>query len=194
MAATMVLGTALKPNIDWMRQDCGEDGWTRVLDQLGPEDRKSIELLNGAMKYPASLFDALNRAYAGIRYPGDTRGAGEAFKRMGRHTAEEHLSGIYSVFLRLASPEGTLTRVPSLLGRLYEGVGGEAEVLSAPGGPRGIMRVTGLGDVAFTGPRLIGWAEGALAKTGAKNARVVERSWEAGRLSADPLVFELYWD
>ena len=194
MSEPRVLGTVLKPNLDWMRERCGPDGWARVLGRLDPDDRRDVELVNGALKYPLALFDRVSRAFADEVFAGDMRRAGTAFREMGRYTGAEQLGGIYSVFLRVSSPEATLKRAPSLIDRLYEGVRGESEVLSAPGGPRGTMTVYGLGDLAYSGPRLAGWAEAALDKVGVRNIRVEERAWQSGRITADPLVFELYWD
>lgn len=195
MSEPRVLGTALKPNLDWMRQRAGDEGWARMLARLEPDDRRDVELANGALKYPLSLFDRVSRAFAAEVFSGDMRRAGEAFREMGRYTGAEQLGGIYSVFLRVSSPEATLKRAPQLLDRLYEGVTGESEVLQVtPGGPKGTMTVHGLGDVAYSGPRLAGWAEAALDKVGVRNIRVEERAWQRGQITADPLVIELYWD
>lgn len=193
MSETTMMGGAIKPNLDWMRQQCSTDQWDAVLARLDDEQRRQIELLNGALRYPVSLFDAVSRAFADVAYGGDPRAAGAAFMEMGRHTAAEHLSGVYSIFLKVSSPGGTLKKVPQMFGRLYEGAVAEAELLDTPGGPKGRMTVHGLGGLSYSGPRLCGWAESALAKTGAAGIRVVELGWQAGRNTSEPLVFELYW-
>ncbi len=195
MPETTMMGNAIKPNLDWMRTKCTADQWGSMLARLDDEQRRQIELLNGALRYPVSVFDALSCAFAQVLYPGDTSAAGRAFIEMGRHTATEQLSGLYSIFLKFSSPAGTLVKAPQLFARLYDGATAEAEVLSGgPGQPKGRMTVRGLGELSFSGPRLAGWAEGALAKTGATGCRVVELGWQQGLITSDPLIFELYWD
>lgn len=193
MAVTMK-GSGLKPNLDWIRSTYGDSVWAAVVDRLDAEERQQIEMLNAAVSYPVSLLDHVVRAFAEVRFPGDSRGAGEACIAMGKAAAEAGLSGIFSVFLKVSSPEATFKRAVNLLSTLYSGVTAEADVTTQGDGSKlGVLTVNGLGEIAYAGPRLIGFAEATFARLRVRDVSVRERGWEQGRITADPLVFEVRW-
>lgn len=187
-------GSGFKPNLDWIRRTYGEEVWTAILSRLQPDERRQIELANAALSYPADLVDRVMTAFADVRFPNDRAAAGEAFRAMGRAAAAEGLTGIFSVFLKVASPEATFKRAAGLIANIYTGVEGVAEVRDEGGGRKlGILTVRGLGEVAFASPRLCGFAEGAFARLKIHDLKVRERSWDAGAIRSDELVFEVRW-
>lgn len=194
MSNVTIKGSGLKPNFDWIRQTYGDDAWSRVLESLSAEERAQAASLSPALMYPAALLDHVCVALVAQRFPGDRDGAARAFHEMGIHTAEVELTGIYSAFLKLTSPEKTFKRSASLLATLYTGVDAEAQVVDEGGGRKvGTLHVRGLGEVAYASPRLAGFAEYAFGKLRVKDLRVSERSWAAGGIRSDELVFDVSW-
>lgn len=188
---TMMKGTAMKPYVDWIRGEVGEHGWDRILERLDADDVSALSTLAGGAAVPSALLGRLLQAFDAERGGMDHARADDAFRRMGRSIADEHLSGVYSIFARFASPQQAFSKVPSLLSNMYMGI--EASAEPAADGRGGVLTIRGLGDVPYSGPRLAGWGERALERFGAKGVHVNERNWDAGRSAADELVLDVCW-
>jgi len=184
-------GTALQPSIDYLKATYGAQVWAAVLDRLSEEQRTELSFVQGANLYPVSLPGAMLSALVAVEFAGDRAGANAALRDMGRHAADEQLSGIYSLFVRFTSPEKALARIAQVVTTLYDGATAELEYTH--GETRGSVHIRGLGDFPYAAPRLCGWAERALERSGAETVRVVERNWEAGAVASDDLVFDVLW-
>lgn len=194
MPTVTMKGSGFKPNLDWIRRTYGEEVWNGVLARLNPEERRQVELVNAALSYPSDLVDHVMASFAEVRFPNNRLGAGEAFRAMGRAAAEEGLSGIFSVFLKIASPEMTFKRAVGLISNIYSGVEADADVRDEGNGRKlGILVVHGLGEVSYASPRLCGYAEGAFSRLKVRDLSVRERTWDAGAVRSDELVFEVRW-
>ncbi len=189
---TTLKGTAVKPNLEWMQKTYGESVWQQILDRLTPEQREQIAFVSGTQSYPVSLLSSVNSAFVEVACHGDRRAAGEAFRALGRYVAEDNLSGIYSLFVRFASPDKVLGKIPSIVSTMYTGV--TADYTQSPDGRGALVHIRGLGELTYAGPRLCGWAEAALEKVGARNIRVAEKSWDQGLIASDELTLVLGWD
>ena len=190
--ASTIKGTAVKPNLEWMRQTYGEAVWDEILARLTDEERSQVAFISGANSYPVTLLSAVNTAFVDVVCHGNRTAAGEAFRKLGRHIAEDNLSGIYSIFIRFASPEKVLGKIPSIVSTMYTGVTADHE--DSPDGHGSIVHIRGLGELTYAGPRLCGWAEAALEKVGARGVRVAEKSWDAGLIASDELTLVLSWE
>ena len=186
-----IKGTALQPSIDYVRTTFGDDVWAAILDRLTEDQRRDLSFVQGANLYPVSLPGAMLSALVAIEFAGDRSAAEAALRKMGRHAADEQLSGIYSLFVRFGAPDKALARITQVVRTLYDGA--EADLAHAPGETTAVVRIRGLRDFAFAAPRLCGWAERALERSGAKSARAVERSWESGLVASDDLTFDVTW-
>ena len=184
-------GTALQPSIDYIKATYGDDVWVAILDRLSEEQRGELVFVQGANLYPVALPGAMLSALVAIEFAGSMASADAALRKMGRHAADEQLSGVYSLFVRFTSPEKALARIAQVVNTLYNGA--EAELEHAPGSTTGSVHIRGLGEFPYAAPRLCGWAERALERSGAQQARVVERAWESGKVASDDLVFEVTW-
>jgi hypothetical protein len=184
-------GTAVQPSVDYIRTTYGDAIWTQVLDALPPDARAEVSFVQSAKSYPVSLLGELLSALVQVEFAGNRSAAEQGLREMGRHTAAQMLSGIYALFVRMSSPEKTLERIAQVVQTLYEGATTELE--HTPGEKAGVVHIRGLGEFAYASPRLCGWAERALEQAGASSARVVERSWKAGKNASDELVFEASW-
>jgi len=186
-----IKGTALQPSIDYIRSVYGTATWDRVLDRLSEEQRHELSRVQGTTPYPLTLPGAMFTALVAAEYGGDVRRADAELRKMGRHAAQEQLSGIYSLFVRFSSPEKSLGRISQVIVALYPG--GETELIHKAGETHGTVHIRGLGEFAYAAPRLCGWAEYALERSGAKSARAVERAWQAGQIASSDLIFDVTW-
>jgi hypothetical protein len=185
-------GGAIKPDFDYMRSRWGEDTWQRVVASLPEADKVAIEDTYRGAAFPFGSDTRLCEAYREQVFAGSTATAGAAFREVGRHAAEQMLEGAFSVFARFVTMEQALLRSGSIIASAYTGVTAEASV--TPGGKSGTVIMRGFDGLAYSSPRIAGWMEGAMPRFGAKNPSVRERTWEAGAIDANELVFDLTWE
>ncbi len=194
MSDVTIKGSGIAPNIEWIKLRYGEAGWDTLCEHLDPEEVQQLNTLNPVMMYPISLLDHIMVALEQTQFPGDLVTADGVFREMGRHAASVGLSGIYSAFLKIASPVATFKRSGSMLEALYTNVTCETEVLEqASSGVKARITIHGL-EVSYAAPRFAGFGEEAIERAGAKNLKIEEESWGAGIIKADPLVFHLTWN
>ena len=186
-----IRGTALQPSIDYVRVTYGDAVWAAVLDRLSEDQRRDLAFVQGANLYPVALPGAMLSALVAIEFGGSKHSTDAALRLMGRHAADEQLSGINSLFVRFSSPDRALARIVQAVRTLYDGA--EAELEYTPGAMTGTVHVRGLGEFTYAAPRLCGWAERALERSGAKTASVIERAWESGRIASEDLIFDVTW-
>ena len=191
MGESTLKGTAVKPNIDWMKKTYGETVWDQIEGRLSEEQRSQLKFISGATMYPTSLLSSVNEAFVDVACRGDRQIAGEAFRKMGHYIADDNLGGVYSLFVRFASPDKVLSRLPNIVSTMYSGVTARYE--ADADGRGATVQIFGLGGLTYAGPRLAGWAESALEKVGARDVRVRERSWDAGAIASDEITLVLRW-
>lgn len=186
-----IKGTVLQPSVDYVRTTYGDAVWAAILNRLSEAQQRELSFVQGANLYPVSLPGAMLSAFVAVEFGGSKHSADDALRQMGRHAADEQLSGIYSLFVRFSSPDKTLARITQIVRTLYDGA--EAEFVYAPGASTRTVHLRGLGEFTYAAPRLCGWAERALERAGANTAHAVERSWESGLIASDDLVFDMPW-
>jgi hypothetical protein len=186
-----IKGSALKSSIDYIRSTYGEATWSAVLSHLNEEQRSQVAHIMGGSLFPVTLAGAIFTAFVALELKGDLRSAESALRKMGRHAADEQLGGVYSLFVRFTTPEKALARIAGVVQGLYEGA--TTELIYVEGEKRGTVHIRGLGDFPYAAPRLCGWAERALERSGGKAVRAVERSWTAGQIASDDLIFDVVW-
>jgi len=191
MAGVTILGTAFRPDIEWMR-DRAASQWPTVLERLSESDRKQLEIINALGRYPVALFGAVTAAFVEVVCMGSRERAATEFNQMSRSVGEAQFQGVYSTILKVSSPEGTLKRVASLGPRVFEGSTASVE-FPASGSPNAILRLNGLEEIDYAGPGLSGFLAVAIEKTGARSVRVRERMWEMGFVRSSTLEFEVSW-
>lgn len=191
MSEAMMKGTTVQPHVDWIRARYGEETWQAVLVALPESHRAQFSPVFAATMYPVSAVSEMCEALVAVRL-GSNRGVIEAaFRDMGRSIAEASLTGVYSLFVRMATPAKILGRFPRMIGTMIEGA--SAECVLGADGHSAVVRVRGLGDLAYAGPRFCGWAEGALTRAGASNIQAAEASWAAGAVKSPELVVDVRW-
>jgi hypothetical protein len=184
-------GTALKPSFDYIRSRLGEDVWAEIFERLTPEQRREINFLQTTQHYPVSLPGAVHTALVEVACQGNRHHAEMILRDIGRVTADHMLTGVYSVFVRHGDPHKMLPRIGHVLETLYEGA--HCDLHHEEGSGHAVVQVHGLLDFSYCAPRLCGWSERALERSGAKHARVIERTWRAGKSASNLLIFEADW-
>ena len=179
--------STLTSRILWVQLEHGEAGYQRLLHEVSPELRESLELgVNKAAWYPFEQFVELNAVLDRLYGKGDLA----LVKELGRHGADANLTTIYRLFYKVGTTHWILGRAVRLWSAHYDS--GFLEVLTR--GPRtAVLRVRG-----FATPErvhclsVMGWCERSIELSGGKRVRVTE---PLCRTRGDELCqIEVAWD
>jgi hypothetical protein len=152
----VTIRTLLKEKSETVYQDC--------CSRLSPEAKRTFEIAVSTLWIPNALGTEIMEQAAAILYP-DCK---DDLEQLGRACAERAFTGIYQVFLRIASVPFLLKRVPTVWA-MYQSVG-QATVTLRDEKTGGVMIVTGAQDVSVKNLRLVsGFSLRALELAGAKN-------------------------
>jgi hypothetical protein len=164
-----VKGSALTSRILWVQLEHGDGGFKRLLAQVSPELRQSLEM--GVIKarwYPFEQFIELNLVLDRLFGSGD----GKLIKVLGRYGADANLKTIYRLFYKVGTVHWILGRAVRLWSAHYDQ--GFLEV--ATRGPKAaILRVR-----SFPTPHPVhcaaveGWAERSIELSGGKQPKMAE--------------------
>lgn len=100
----------------WVLRMHGDDAWERVLAALSPEDTATVLSVLPVAWYPLSTQHNLLRAIDGQLGVGD----GALAAVVGRYEAEQDLTMVHRLFLRMANPAFVLEKAGDYWGRFYE--------------------------------------------------------------------------
>ena len=165
-----VRGLSLTGAIKYIRQNFGENGLNRIMEELEANDTEIImrEKIKSMSWYSKKAFNNLIKATDKIYGKGDY----EICRKMGRFIAEETFSGLYKVFLEFGNPHVVISRA-SLAWRTLNDTGDlEVEKLSDKylrGKIKGLYEPNKV--FCFN---LAGYFERVLEMSGAKNVKVKE--------------------
>ena len=160
-------GTVFLATIRFLKESFGEEGLTKVLARLGPEERERMEtpVLPSAW-YPVSLLLAIMRAAKaefGATMP-------DIYTRMGRSSADYSLSTVYSLVFKVSSPQWIVSRASAVFASYYD-----TGKMGAPENGKGFATVE-LSDFGESAPefceRILGWSTRILEHCGAKRVKV----------------------
>ena len=101
-------GTTLIAQVDFVKQNFGQEGYNRWLAALSPEARALMEGPIFASSWyagPHAVIESREKLCA-VFWEGDARRARE----LGRFSAQRGLSGIYKAFVRFGAPEWVASR------------------------------------------------------------------------------------
>ncbi len=192
-AQAKVRGAGIMSTSKWLREAYGDATYKEILRSLSPP---AVEALRGALAtewYPAALVSEIYLTTLRIAHPGDPRGFARAMREHGRFLARDNLSTVFRVLIAFVpSPEEMFRGIDRFWAQYWQGTRVENDD-SQLSEHRGTTRVYGLGEVQYVAPVACGWTEVGFQKVGAKYVRVREEAFEAGKTSADPLVFEVSW-
>lgn len=176
---------------EYVRSAVGGQIWHDARSRLTEGERAVLREGDASGSCPTALAGRFMSDVVGLVCP--NREDAERFLREGGAAqADAMLDGVFSVFSRFVSPAQALKRAPSVLASVYKGTSADS-VLSASG-RGGSLTIRGLGDYEYVSPWVCGWMERAIERFGGSAAAVRERSWDAGAVSSDELVFEASWE
>lgn len=164
-----VKGSALSSRILWVQLEHGEAGFNRLLDQVSPDLKATIEMgINKAKWYPFDQFVEMNLVLDRLFGTGDMK----LIPELGRYGADANLKTIYRLFYKIGSVHWILGRAVRLWSAHYDS--GFLEV--ATRGPKAaVIRVRG-----FATPHpahclsVLGWAQRSIELSGGKNPMMEE--------------------
>jgi hypothetical protein len=164
-----VKGSALTSRILWVQLERGDAGYKRLLSQVSPELKTTIEMgVNKAKWYPFEQFVELNVTLDRLFGKGDLG----MIKELGRYGADANLKTIYRLFYKVGTVHWILGRAVRLWSAHYDS--GFLEV--ATRGPKAaVLRVRG-----FATPHqahclaVHGWAERSIELSGGKKTKMDE--------------------
>ena len=159
-----VKGSALASRVLWVQLEHGEAGYQRVLNQLSPELRQTIEMgVNKAKWYPFDQFIELNLVLDRLFGKGDLG----LIKSLGRFGADANLKTIYRLFYKVGTVHWILGRAVRLWSAHYDS--GFMEVATR-GAKAAVLRIRG-----FATPHqahclsVQGWCERSIELSGGKD-------------------------
>lgn len=182
-----IKGFVILSRRQFIEQTFGADVWDRTVAALPEDDRLALNgVLLASSWVPLSTCAALDDALAKV--VGGR--AEEAFRALGRKSAETNLPKLQANFLKGKSPQKFLAQTPSIYRIYYEGGSRDYQ----PTGERaGVITTTGAEGVTW-GECLtvIGWHERALELCGAKNVRITHPVCKAR--GGAVCRYDLHWD
>ncbi len=165
-----VRGLSLTAAIKYIRQNFGEDGLNRIIEQLEANDTEIIikNKIKPMSWYSKKVFNNLIETADKIYGKGDY----EICQKIGRWTAEETFSGLYKVFVEFGNPHSVIRRA-SLAWRTLNDTGDlEIEKVSDKY-VKGKIREFAEPNKSFC-YNLAGYFERVMEMSGAKNVDVRE--------------------
>ncbi len=164
-----VKGSALASRILWVQLGHGAAGIERLLGEVTPELRFSIERgIEKAKWYPFEQFVELNTVLDRLFGTGDLG----LIKQLGRYGADANLTTIYRLFFKVGTVHWILGRAVRLWSAHYDS--GFLEVMTR--GPKTtVLRIRGFDSPDRTHClSVMGWCERSIELSGGKNVVLTE--------------------
>lgn len=165
-----VKGSALASRVLWVQLGHGDAGMQRLLAQVSPDLRYSIERgIEKAKWYPFEQFVELNHVLDRLFGSGDL----SLIRELGRYGADANLKTIYRLFYKVGTVHWILGRAVRLWSAHYDS--GFLEVMTR--GPKTtVLRIRG-----FDKPEpshclsVMGWCERSIELSGGKRVQISEQ-------------------
>jgi len=161
-------GTSVLAAINYVKKYHGEDGYERFLEALEPESREILthRILPSAWYPLRPAFIEPIRVTCDQFYHGSEEGA----RQLGRHAADEGLTGLYKVFVRFGSVEFLVKRASKIFPTYYRPSAMETVDLKKGAGT---VRITQFDDPDhFLEISILGWMERAIEISGCYTGKV----------------------
>jgi uncharacterized protein (TIGR02265 family) len=169
-----IKGLILQARRDFVIENFGEDGWTKVLKSLPQGDQDLLGgILFAAQWYPFAVGDHLDKAIVKVLGGGKQ----SVFEDIGAKSAQKRLAGEHKSFLSPGDPQVFMRKAPMIY-RFYYDTGYREYEETGPNS--GVM--TTFEAETYSTPdclTVIGWYKEALRMCGATNVKVDEVSCRA---------------
>lgn len=163
-----IKGTALKVIPKFIKDKFGKENFEKWLNSLDPEAKELYSgiILSSNWYSLDAMYLAPVQKMCDLFYNGDVKGALEA----GAYDAENALSGMYKIFVRLGSPEFLIKRATVVFPTYYQG---SAMDIISIGNGKAILRITKFGKMhKINNYTIKGWMVKALEISGSINPTV----------------------
>lgn len=169
----LIKGTILKSRLAFVEQHWGRAGLDRVLAELDPEDRRSLESILTVKWYPFVVGERLDAAIVRVLGGGKT----DVFERLGEASADANLTTLHKNFLTPGKPHVFLGKAAQIY-RFYYETGSRAYEQT---GERSGTLTTSDAETFSTPDCLtvIGWYRRALEMCGASGVVIQEEECRA---------------
>src|SRR5262245_17843274 len=101
---------------DWVRRQYGQVAWDRVIAAMPADDRETLRTMVAVAWYDLALQHRLLRTIDRVAGKGDL----STLQPMARWTADDDLTRIHRLFLRLANPAYVLEKAGDYWRRFYD--------------------------------------------------------------------------
>lgn len=173
MSGQKIKGSILKSRLEFVSQEFGEAGLTRIMDSLSEDDQA---MLGGLVAVAWVDFDVGKRLDEAIVKELGGGGA-RFFERLGEASAEVNLGTLHSVFIAPGDPAAFLAKAPQIY-RLYYDVGWRE--YESTGEREGVLTTHDAETFSKSDClTVVGWYRKALEMCGAKNVRIIEEECRA---------------
>ncbi|HXG95045.1 MAG TPA: DUF2378 family protein [Blastocatellia bacterium] len=169
-----IKGNILLSRLAFVKEHFGEEALDRVIESLPAEDRATLRgMISNVGWYSFDIGKRLDEAIVKVLGKGDMK----IFEDIGASSAEQNLTTVHNLFLKLGNPQAFLAQTPVLY-RLYYDIGRREY---EPTGPTSGVMTTYDAETYSTADCLtvIGWYKKALAMCGAKNVVMTEETCRA---------------
>jgi len=173
-----IKGFILHSRKEFVIDNFGLDAWDKVISDLPEEDKKIYRgFILTSNWYDFDIGKRLDEAI--VRVLG--QGSSEEFEKIGRKSAQRHLTGIHASFIEAGNPQAFLKKAEMIYEYYYDT--GYREYRET--GPNSGILTTYDAETYSTPDCLtvIGWYKEALEMCGAKNVSIIE---ETCRANGDP--------
>jgi hypothetical protein len=163
-----VKGTAVRASVIYLNDTLGGEGYAKILERLGPEDRETFSnpILQSSWYELSQLIRLMTEAQKDLQLPPGRSVGWE----MGRFSADHGLNTIYKVFFKVADPAFIIRKASQVMGSYYDSGRMEA-VTQEPHSAH--LRLTGFNEPhRLFCDRIMGWMERTMELTGAKSVRM----------------------
>jgi predicted hydrocarbon binding protein len=187
LSTFLVKGAPMVADLQFIRTRHGEEGLSKVLDAMSPEDAETYRhrLLPGswyAMAFRVSLLEAVDKVFA--------KGNLNYFFEMGCHQAEHNLAHVYRNFSRVVGDKATAKLSEVFWGLIYKSSRIETHV----SGREFLLEVFEYPKISVNNCHVVrGYVHRALVLTGARKTNVTSTELSCLNCGADHCKFLVTW-
>lgn len=161
-----IKGTAVKPTIDFVKDRFG-DRYSDWIKNLPAESAKILSFpISSSAWYPINESTIIPTKIMAQLFYNDPIAAA---REVGRYSAEKSLTGIYKVFIRVATPKFLISRTANIFSSYYKPSRVDYQVVNEN---EAILKIYEFGKVEeLMIHRIAGWIQKAFELTNRKNVR-----------------------
>jgi hypothetical protein len=177
-----IKGTAIRPTLEFVKERFPES-YTAWINSLPVSSKKLLEgVISAALWYPINDAVIVPTRILGEMFYNDPK---DAAMEVGRYSADKSLTGVYKVFIRVATPKFLISRTATIFSSYYNPANIKYEVLGENSAELIIYEFSEVEELMLH--RIAGWIQRAFELTGRKSVKaLVSKHYES-----DVLVYKV---